>query len=373
MTQKKDTKITPETAREKPENTPSDAPEESGKSGGGGFIWLVLVAAAIGGGIWAIEQGYVDALLTEPAEPVMTTETKTAVEQHDPITSSSPAFEEPKPVAAKDEDISLLLRNQEVSRRERAQLRKNLSAVNDEIGALSSSMQALVKAMESKKNEPATIAVTAAPVDNSAVQAMESRVNELAARLDALQQDYERQSVAHAVRLQILQVLDAIEEQATQGKPYADALPRLQRLAMRIKLRADALEVLTVQAEESIPSLAELIQDFSNNAALALPYSLNSDGETTWSDDLRSNVAHIISIRRVKVATDDNSDEAHIARAEAELRNGNVDMAVTHLEQLSADPQTLFSGWLQKAQRYMAVHDAIKQLQSIVIQNDYEE
>lgn len=372
MTQKKDTTNTSESANKKPETPTADATEKSSKSGGG-FVWLLLVAAAIGGGIWAIEQGYVDVLLTEQTQPVMTTETKKIAEPESSTTPPSPAFEEPAPVAAKDEDISLLLHNQEASRRERAQLRKNLAAVNAEIGALSSSMQSLVKTMESKQNEPATIAVTAAPVDNSAVQAMETRVSELAARLDSLQQDYERQSVTHAVRLQILQTVGAIEERVEQGKPYADMLPRLQRLAARIKIHPESLDVLAAQSEESVSSLSELIQDFSTNAALALPYSLGAEGEASWSDTLRSNVAHVISIRRIEVATDDNSDEAHIARAEAELRNGNVDMAITHLEQLSADPQTLFNGWMQKAQRYMAVHEAIHQLQSLVIQNEYEE
>lgn len=372
MTQKKDIENTSESANKKPETPTADATEESSKSGGG-FVWLLLVAAAIGGGIWAIEQGYVDALLTEQAEPVMTTETKNIAALESSTTPPAPAFEEPAPVAAKDEDISRLLRNQEASRRERAQLRKNLAAVNAEIGALSSSMQSLVKTMESKKNEPATIAVTATPVDNSAVQAMESRLSELAARLDNLQQDYERQSVTHAARLQILQAVGTIEELADQGKPYSDMLPRLQRLAARVKLDTEALDVLAAQSEESTPSLAELIQDFTTNAALALPYSLGAEGQTSWSDALRSNMAHVVSIRRVEVATDDNSDEAHIARAEAELRNGNVDMAITHLEQLSADPQTLFNGWMQEAQRYIAVHEAINQLQSLVIQNEYEE
>lgn len=372
MTQKKDAIPASEKSSEHMESAAPDTAEEGGK-GGGGFIWLLVVAAAIGGGIWAIEQGYVDTLLQETTDPVMTTETKPETPQGAALQRNTPTFDEPAPVAAKNEDISQLLRNQEASRKERTQLRENLTVLNAEMTALSESMQALVKSVEARKSEPATIAVTATAVDDTAVTALESRISELAARLDSLQQDYEQQSATHAVRLELLQSLAKVDERVTQGKSYADIMPRIQQLAARLQLRADALDTLTKQADISVSSLSQLIQDFSANAALALPYSINSSDSPTWSETLRSNVAHVISIRKVEVTADDNSDEAHIARAEAELRNGNVEMAITHLEQLSADPQALFSSWLQQAEHYLAMHDAIAELQAIVVQNKHEE
>lgn len=374
MTQKKDTTNPSPKPTEKHPAAPDgktvrkDVPESGGASV---LLWFVPAAVLVGALLWAVERGYLDNLFTGDEE-VMFTAAKPH-EARDIERGLSNGFTEPEPVRASDEEISRLMANQERGRREREQLRRDLSRLQQDMTTLTEAVENALKAQAAMQAEQAgMVQANGATVDESSIREVEQRLAALTERLDGLQSDYNRQSAIYAARMKLLQAVHMVERKLADGESFREDVRLLERLASRADLPRDSISVLRSLADEQTLSRPALLQEFSQTAAVALPFGLRNNDEPSLGDAIRSNLSHIVSIRRVDVAADDNGDEAHIARAEAELRNGNVEMTIVHLEQLSAEPRAIFTGWLQQAKHYHDAHAAIARLKDAIMQNDYE-
>lgn len=354
MTQKHD-----EAKASKDRTKPATSPASGGK-GRGRFLWLFVAAALVIGGLWAVDAGHLDRLLNADKE--------TAIAPPPPPSSVSLA-EPPRPAP----DLSALLADQNAIKRDRDRLRKDVERMEAELASLNQNikemMQAIKEQKEKQESQP-TISLIAQPADSGETSRLQEQVSQLSARLDRLQQDYARQNTTNATRLHLMQTLDNINRKATAGESFAGDMPRLQRLAAQLRLESDALAILQSHAQEGVASLPALLLSFNETAQLALPYALNGKEAPRLSDTLRGNLAHIVSIRRVEVEADDDSDEAHLARAEGELRSGNVEMALAHLEQLSAQPRHLYTAWREQAQGHLDVHSGIDSLKAAVLHSN---
>lgn len=201
-------------------------------------------------------------------------------------------------------------------------------------------------------------------------QALLTTVQTLNNRLDTLQTAYEEQSGISRTRLTVLRVIDRLRDKLDSGAAYEDEIKELNKLLQEGEEDAiprAALHTLEENAKNGIATLATLIDDFEEVSSLAVPVSLLSEKEPTFTDTLRAKLGHLISIRKTDVDSNDDTDEANIARAEAELRVGNVDMAITHLLQLSQEPKQLFKKWIKEANAHLAAHGAVADIQSLAL------
>lgn len=200
---------------------------------------------------------------------------------------------------------------------------------------------------------------------------LNATVESLNARLDTLQKAYEEQSGISRARLETIQLAGRIQDKLESGESYEEEMTELTAMLGKEQHAIPRAAVLTLQetAKAGVPTLAALINDFAETSSMAVPVSLLNDGNASFADSLRARFGHLITIRKTDVDGDDDSDEANIARAEAELRAGNVDMAITHLEQLSDDTKQLFAAWLKQANSYLDSRNALDDLKNLALES----
>ncbi|MBM3617992.1 MAG: hypothetical protein FJX23_05535 [Alphaproteobacteria bacterium] len=219
--------------------------------------------------------------------------------------------------------------------------------------------------------EPAAPAVEAAPapvVIAPAAAPSEAVTAEIAAlntRIDALQKLLDGQSGISETRLQLLGHIEAISGKLNAGLPYKEELQALKQIVGNDSVPRASIFTLQQNAENGVPNLSDLTSEFEEIARFTVPDSLNKTGNATFGDKLRAAFGNLVTIRKVDVEADDTSDEADIARAEAELRAGNIEMAVTHLNQLTDTSKANFSTWIVKANSYLDTRAALGTVREI--------
>jgi len=338
--------------------------------------WVLAFIVLASAGIWAIDQGYLDRLLSSSPEeeetayeaeytpdPVEESDITVAQEQEAPAKPQEPVTT----VYSDSTELDSMLQSQAASQREQAQMRRELDAMKRSVSSLNKNIKELTQALEKKQQEPTTIAVSTTNTDS--LVRLESRISELTTRLDNLQQSYNQQSMQYGKRLEMTRKLDSVAEKVSQGASYRDDMPELHKLAVELNMGGEAITSLQSQAIEGVPTLATLMQTFDEVTKLAIPYTLDAQESTSTADRIRSRIAHVVSIRKTDVSAEDNSDEAHIARAERELQDGNVDMAMTHIQQLPEDTQQFYFAWQQSASAYLDAQNAIHKLRASLLRD----
>lgn len=208
---------------------------------------------------------------------------------------------------------------------------------------------------------PVAVAPTPA-VDNTA---NESAIAALNARIDSLQTLVDSQSGVSQTRLQLLETLGAIHSKLNAGLPYKDELQTLKTIVGKDSVPRASIFTLQQSAEQGVPSLSDLTTDFEEIAREVVPASLTAQQSASFGDKMRSSFGSLINIRRVDVDESDSTDEADIARAEAELRAGNIEMTLTHLNQLTETSKAAFSQWIVKANYYLDTRSALGTVREI--------
>lgn len=334
MTEKKDT-ATPPITQASPASIKQPA-----SSGMRGLYWFLGTLAAVGIGVWAIQQGYISL----PGEEISA-----------PVSAAPPR-----------EDTSL------------ADLQNAFEASNRSVQALQSQVRRLEERVQTLSNAQATPQPAAAQaalppaVDNSAIAKLEASLTDLNGKLETLQTNYKKQHSVNTARLEAMQVADEIEDDLRTGEAYEQPFQKLRALAEPANMPESPLRTLGAYASKGVSPLSTLIEGFEEAARLAVPISLSAASNPSTADKMRTRLAHIVTIRKIEVDEEDNSDEAQIARAEAELRVGNVDMALTHLEQLSADPKVIFAAWREQANAYLDAREALIQVKAAAMHGEGE-
>lgn len=364
MTQKNSTpKETTETTANSAESSTSMDALEMEKKGWGGFIWFLLAAILIGLGIFAIDKGYLDRLLNTAEDAPMTRQTKTF--QPKPARSDSEDNTAASRNSAPDEELSVLVSNQRKSEQERQQIKRRVNALQQQMDEVNNNIKELAQAVASLKENSSSRA-NAQAISGAEVAALEAQISALTVQIANLQDNQAQSHHQYSGRLQLLQLLDSIANKAETGESFTKEAAELESLTAQLNMEGDAQQILAEHAAEGVRPLSKLINDFGEATKLALPYSLNTKETKSLGDKLRGSLAHIVTIRKTDVESEDNSDEAHIARAEAELRAGNVQMALTHLEQLSLETRKFFFAWSEQAHGYLDTQRALEQLKSAI-------
>jgi hypothetical protein len=265
-------------------------------------------------------------------------------------------------VPADESGITELHANQQHAKKVRLALRADVDANSRRLEELARQVQALADTIANQQPSAGTPA--AAAEDTATLEQVEALRQQIA----ELRQTYAQDSARYATRIRLSQQLDAIAARVRDGETYADALTRLRNDAGDSGLDEAMLDVLAAHAEEGAPTLSDLMEAFDETMQAALPASLITKPDQDITDTLRGRLSHIVSIRKLEVDAGDDSDEAQLTRAEAELQAGNVAMALTHLSQLSDAPRVLFDAWRSEAEAYLDVQDALASLKSALSQ-----
>lgn len=359
MTQKKDTSAPRET------NT-NEIPTGNSKSMRG-ILWLLLICVVLGGALWAVREQRGTPAPARPVPPEQVTQEEPGA--HVPEIEA-PALVQPVQSQEVDAALAELAEIQDRAKRVRLALRQDITTLEKQVAALQEQIGSLTRQLDELKAAPAAATAPVAAIDMQANAQMQAQLTALQDRLDTLQNDYAARDARHALRLRLAGSFDALAAKLRNGEPYGAEIREFDKQSAGSGLDEQALDTLAAHAERGAPSLAMLIDSFGEQAELALPASLTAQENPSLGDTMRSRFAHIVQIRRVDVEPTDDTDEAHLARAESELLAGSVEMTLTHLEQLTPETAGYFADWRSQAEAHLDVQRALERLKASLSQGD---
>lgn len=182
------------------------------------------------------------------------------------------------------------------------------------------------------------------------IEAQEAELQRLRADLAAL----EKQSGAGLAAMNGFSQLQAA---AQKGLPYDAAFKKLSQLLGDDPEMAALLDALAPYAATGAPTLSMLQADFESNIAM-----MDENAAPSFAKSLRS----LIRIRKVGANQQGADDDAVIARAEAQLAEGNAAAALQELAQLSPVSAKTMQPWMEKADAYLVVNAALLEIERIL-------
>jgi hypothetical protein len=193
------------------------------------------------------------------------------------------------------------------------------------------------------------------------VSALEKRVAKIESALPELADAIDKNAAdtkAATLAIAFANLRAAVDE----GRPYAGELDTLAGLSPG----AGDLGSLANYDEKGIPTVAELRRSFdaAKDAALATPQPA-ANGSIL--DHLMTSAQSLVKIKRVDAAATGDEPSAVLARAEAEIDQGNLAAAVKEVETLSGAPRAAFSTWLDQARARLAAADTLERLESTLL------
>ena len=277
---------------------------------------------------------------------------------------------------------------------------KTLADTAQEGGSVADAAALTEHIAEAEKRLQAKIDAALAEADlesTAAVQALKTEIGELRAKLGALAEaelgtadasDLSPELDALQERLAKLEAAlpgleDAIGKEGAEaksaalaiafanlsaavdaGRPYATELDTLKALSPN----ADDLGVLPAHAATGIPTLPELVRAFATARDAALVVETPPPpADASLLDRLLASLNGLVKIRRVDAAAPGDGTSAALARAEAQLGQGNLEGAIKEVEALDGAPRVPFSTWLEQARARAGAAGSLKRLEGLLL------
>jgi hypothetical protein len=243
------------------------------------------------------------------------------------------------------------------------ELAERLDSVAGDLAAVKEQMQALQR--ESASLAPERLSSLSDRIEENAAElrAMQgelSRLVELPKRVQELAGTIEAASGQTRSTAFVL-ASGQLEAALDSGQPYASELGAVRRLAAEDPELPALLARLDEHANEGIPGMAELRLRFED-MALAAAQAAQSTVEGDWMDRAWARLRSLVTVRPVGGDVTGDSPEAHLARAEARLGEGDLAGAVTELEALEGPAAEAAAPWLAGARARLAADQAIEAL-----------
>lgn len=226
-----------------------------------------------------------------------------------------------------------------------------LEDVSNALDAMQSTLQAQIARIDTLESRPETEPLTP-QVDNSAeIQALQSSIATLEERLA----EQDAQASAEAARLLARAALTQVVTAVENGEAFEPALGALEEVTP-----VEVPDVLRSAAAEGVPSMATLREGFPEAARTALA--------TARADVPESEVAGIGGFLRRQLSArsvtprEGSDPDAVLSRAEAAVRSGDLDTALTELAALPEASKSAMQDWLDGAQARKEARDAAQAL-----------
>ncbi len=233
------------------------------------------------------------------------------------------------------------------------ELKSERQQMKEELNRLMARMESIESSVESvKKMIHATAGEMGEPGKGSNLLALSERLNDLEKsgatiksllhRMDQFEKDGGQLNAAGAsdgasARALVLAVAN-LRQAISRDAPFEKSLEALKAVGGENPDIKTAAALLAKTARTGIPTLSTLRDRFELLAGRIVSAS-NALEERGWMERAANRVSSLVTWRRVDEKSDSVSIDAIVARAEARLREGDLQAAVKSLEGLSANAQ----------------------------------
>ena len=197
---------------------------------------------------------------------------------------------------------------------------------------------------------------------------LSQRVEELSSTIQSQSQTIEEQqqaiqnarqaAVSEANRIAVQGALSGLRAALDTGSPYAEDLG-----ALREATDVTVPEPLAAEAEDGVPTLNELRQNFPEPAREALTAAIGATAGEGLGDRFGAFLRAQTSARSLNEQEGDGAD-AILSRAEARLAEGNLEAALNEIATLPEAGQEEMSAWTARARERLAATQALSELNS---------
>lgn len=242
-----------------------------------------------------------------------------------------------------------------------AKLADELGTLAPQIDAISATLTALEARLLDVEKRPMAEAISA-----DAVEAYEAEMTALRAAIAQHRADIEAMAAvarameasakAEAIKTGGTSWLTDISAAIASGASFAEPMQALAAEGIEIP------DALAQSAENGVVTQSELVAQFPDSARLALNSvrSAETDGETTGS--ILTFLQNQLGVRSVSPREGDSAD-AVLSRAEAAVKSGDIEAALTELTALPEAGVSAMAGWSEQAHERisaLAAREALK-------------
>ena len=239
-----------------------------------------------------------------------------------------------------------------------AAIQDTTSSITAQLDDISSRVEALERApLEQAVSEEAIAAYENALADLQAeVEAQRAEVMQIAEEAMAAEDDAEAQAQLAASRAALAEITTALDT----GADYSGAVATLSANGVEVP------EPLTANAESGVATQGALIESFPDVARAALSASRSTATESAEGPSrVATFFANQLGARSVAPREGDDPD-AVLSRAEAAVRSGDLDTALTEISALPDVAQSAIADWQASAETRLeaksAADDLVQQL-----------
>lgn len=153
--------------------------------------------------------------------------------------------------------------------------------------------------------------------------------------------------IAGSKRSSLVVTAALLRERIQLGKPYEKELQTVMTLGKDEPFLPPILKLLQPSALAGVATVAELQQEFE----MLIPVMLRADASQAASltEEIKQKFSSLVTIRKVGADVEGDTTEAIIARAEAQLTQGQIANALRELEKLTGAAADSASPWRIKA------------------------
>lgn len=189
----------------------------------------------------------------------------------------------------------------------------------------------------------------------AAIDAQTARVLELEQRLTRIAVSAQAAS-GYASRSEAMLVAFAARRALDSGAPLDRVEGQLRLIFGQAQPRAVATIVNASSQPVTIPTLRAGLDQIGTVVARGNP----NEG---WWSSVRRELGNLVVVRQA--GSPSAAPEARLARARLAVESGQIDAAITEVEQLRSDESV--DGWLQQARRYNEAHRALDVIEAAAL------
>jgi hypothetical protein len=233
-----------------------------------------------------------------------------------------------------------------------------LSTVAQTEARLAESLAAIADRMAALESRPVTVEPAEPSASAAAVEDLQSALEAQRAEIAALSEraaDAEARAAGEAARLLARAALMRVQTAVDSGSTFAPELSELEQVAP-----VSVPEPLREIAATGVPTMAALQDSFPDAARTALA-AARAEVPESEEDGIAGFLRRQLNVR--STAPREGSDpDAVLSRAEAAVRAGDLDTALTELEAMPEAARTAMNDWLEAASARKAAQDAASDL-----------